>query len=194
MILLGGLPEEITLCSSRTVLAYLLLLLIVFCIPGFTIYHEIKYQKTFRLIRSNIRVWCRWVYRRTAIISVLITGLVTMIQYILYADMTVFFCGLLLILHTVSLNMIQSFCMLCYGKGETGFALVMSIELISIFCSSGLKGNLGLILPGNWGCYNRCNRMVEEGFDILPVVFIELIIIMVLYVCSYKVIREKMLS
>lgn len=191
MSILGGLPDDISVCASQTILKYLLLILYTDCISGFLIYQYSRDKPLLRLIRCNYKAWCQQMYLRTGIISGILVGGLTVFIFLIEYDFVVLYCGIMFMIQAIFLNMIQAFCILYFKKAEAGFCVVISIQILSIFFSSTLPGQWKLVLPGNWGCFNRSNLMYAEGFSAGTAVLLEIIFILLFWFESWKLIRYK---
>ena len=194
MNLLGGLPVDVTLDDSQVILKYLLLLLYVYCIPGVIVFSAVRDQTYFWQVRSGFCSWCRRIYRKAVISSVILTGMLTVFYYVFDPSFNTVVCGGVLLLNVIVMNMLQSFIMLYTRKGSAGFTGIMTVSLLSLFCSAPLPGNWKIILFGNCGCFNRCSMIAEDGYEISTAIVAEAVMVFILYAWSYKLVKRKMNS
>ncbi len=185
----GGLSDNVFLYGSYDVLKYVLLLVVLDSISGYYSLKAVTEGKLFRLIRYGWRKW----YQKIVKVNLVLTSMGALLLFLFscghFPETNLWAAFMVFLLNINLLATVQTTIILSSNRAVAGYAVVALIQLASLFFSQGLHGYWKILLPGNWGCINRSDVIVQDGFPLYPVIVMEVMGILVLYLFGWQVVK-----
>lgn len=187
---IAGLPEDISLWNSLTLMRYLFLLGILDCASGRGVFQTICRSKYLYLPRIGYRGWFRMALKRSNISVLLLMGIVFLFDFWTGTDSVqyVLIAAGVLGLNIITLTGIQTLLILNWGPGF-GFVSLIFIQVFSLFMSHSIPEIGKLLLPGNWGMVMRSTLSTEAGYPLFVAVGIELLLLLGIWTEGWRLVR-----
>ncbi len=172
----GGLASPFFVHDSRSILRYLLFLVLMDGISGYGSFLAIRERKLYTLMRYGWKDWYAAILRRNIRNTTGAACLLFLVSAFPFTQISTGIAFLVFVLNINFLAILQTLLILSSNQAMTGYVVVLLIQLVSVFFSQ-FAGTFGMIVfPGNWGCLNRSDFIMTGGFPLLPVVVLELLL------------------
>ncbi|MDO5411249.1 MAG: hypothetical protein Q4F21_12505 [Lachnospiraceae bacterium] len=187
----AGLADDYFYYDTYLLVRYILFLSIMNFASGYYSFRAVKERKIYQLLRFGWKGWYRAVLGKSIGMTIVIAAVGFVISYGSYPTRETITAFLVFLPNIILFAGVQAAVILSKNQALTGYTLISVLQLVSLFFSRNLNGAWKLLLPGNWGCINRSNLIVENGFPFFAALLLEGIGILILWLSGWRWVRYQ---
>lgn len=187
----GGLPDNIFLVSSFSLVRYVLFLGMFSGISGYVAVHMIQDRKLFEVFRFGWKDWYRRGLRKSLLLISAVSFPFLLISYWHHQEAAILYAFCIFLCHMLFTGAVQVTLILMKGNAWMPFSIIMVIQIASVLFSCLLPDGWKILLPGNWGCINRSSLVLEKGFSLPAVVIMEWTGLLCFWKMGWKLVRKS---
>lgn len=185
----AGLSSNLSLYDTQSIFKYVLFLAAIDSISGYCSFKLVNSAKLFRLFRCGWKKWYCEIVRKSIGISVAGVTIVYLISYMIAPEKEKWLAFGVFLIHIIFLSSVQAAAVMLCDQAVVVYAVIILIQLSSIFFSQYFDGKWSIIFPGNWGSINRSDFIVQNGFSLTTVVWIELLSTVCFYLFGWNMVK-----
>lgn len=185
----AGLGNNIFLYDTQSIFKYILFLVITDTVSGYCSFKSANSAKLFRLFRYGWKKWYCQIIKRSIGMSVIGISIIYVISYIAVPAKNKWLAFGVFLLHVIFLSSVQATVIIVCNRAIVVYATIILIQLSALFFSQYFAGGWRIILLGNWGCINRSDFILNNGFPLSVVIWIELLSTVFLYLFGWRMVR-----
>lgn len=185
----AGLNSNVSLYDTQSIFKYILFLTAIDSISGYCSFKLVNSAQLFRLFRCGWKKWYCEIMRKSTGISVAGISIVYLLSYMIAPEKEKWLAFSVFLLHIIFLSSVQAAAVMLCNQAAAVYAIIVLIQLSSIFFSQYFEGGWSILFPGNWGSINRSDFIVQNGFSLTIVIWIELLGTVFLHLFGWRMVK-----